>query len=49
MLGLTLPAGIHISSSFLFECAIALSVVGSVTHMFNALGHPEEKDTLWKL
>jgi multicomponent K+:H+ antiporter subunit A len=49
MLGLTLPAGIHLSTSFLFESAIALSVVGSVTHMLNTMGHPEEKDTLWKL
>ena len=29
--------------------AIALSVVGSVMHMLNAMGHPEEEDTLWKL
>lgn len=49
MLGLPLPADIHLRTSFLFESAIALSVVGSVTHMLNAMGHPEEKDTLWKL
>ena len=49
MMGLKLPAGIHLSTSFLFESAIALSVVGSVMHMLNAMGHPEEKDTLWKL
>jgi len=48
MLGLHLPAGIHLSSSFLFEIAIALCVVGSVSHMLNTLGHPEEEETLWK-
>lgn len=48
MLGLPLPGAIHLSSSFLFEAAIALSVVGSVTHMLNTLGHPEEEETLWK-
>jgi multicomponent K+:H+ antiporter subunit A len=45
MMGLKLPAGIHLSTSFLFESAIALSVVGSVMHMLNAMGHPEEEDT----
>jgi len=45
MMGLKLPAGIHLSTSFLFESAIAVSVVGSVMHMLNAMGHPEEEDT----
>jgi len=49
MLGLSLPRAVHLSTSFMFEVAIMLSVVGSVTHMLNTLGHPEEKDTLWKL
>jgi len=49
MMGIDLPAGIHLSTSFLFEAAIALSVIGSVTHMLNAMGHPEEQDPLWKL
>jgi multicomponent K+:H+ antiporter subunit A len=49
MMNIKLPADIHLSSSFLFETAIAISVVGSVMHMLNALGHPEEEDTLWKL
>jgi multicomponent K+:H+ antiporter subunit A len=49
MMNIKLPAGIHLSTSFLFETAIAISVVGSVMHMFNAMGHPEEEDTLWKL
>ena len=49
MMNIKLPADIHLSTSFLFETAIAISVVGSVMHMFNAMGHPEEEDTLWKL
>ena len=48
MLGLPLPRSVHLSTSVLFEIAILLCVVGSVTHMINTLGHPEEKDTLWK-
>jgi len=48
MLALPLPGGVHLSSSFLFEAAIALYVVGSVSHMLNTLGHPEEEETLWK-
>ncbi len=43
LVGLPLPGGFHISSSFLFEVAICLAVLGSVTHMLNALGHPEEE------
>lgn len=41
-LGLPLPAGFYISSSFLFEVSIFLSVLGSVAHMLNTLGHPGE-------
>ncbi len=48
LLGIPMPRAVHVSTSFLFEVAIMLSVVGSVTHMLNTLGHPEEKDTLWK-
>ena len=48
MMGISLPAGVHLSTSFLFETAIALSVVGSVVHMFNAMGHPEEQDPRWR-
>ncbi|MCL4264108.1 MAG: DUF4040 domain-containing protein [Anaerolineae bacterium] len=43
LVGLPLPSGFHISSSFLFEIAICLAVLGSVTHMLNALGHPGEE------
>jgi multicomponent K+:H+ antiporter subunit A len=44
MLGVPLPQGFHLSTSFLFELAICLSVLGSVTHMLNTFGHPGEKD-----
>ena len=44
MLGLSLPKGFHLSTSFLFELAICLSVLGSVSHMLNTLGHPGDKD-----
>lgn len=38
-----MPKGFHISTSFLFEVAICLTVLGSVAHMLNTLGHPREK------
>jgi multicomponent K+:H+ antiporter subunit A len=41
MLNLSLPTGFNFSSSFLFELAICLSVLGSVFFMLNTLGHPE--------
>lgn len=44
MLGLPLPKGFHLSTSFLFESAICLSVLGSVSHMLNTLGRPGDKD-----
>lgn len=44
MLGLHLPRGFHLSTSFLFELAICLSVLGSVSHMLNTLGRPGDKD-----
>jgi xanthine/uracil permease len=44
LLGLPLPRGFHLSTSFLFELSICLSVLGSVTHMLNALGRPSERD-----
>ena len=39
-LNLPLPTGFYFSSSFLFELAICLSVLGSVFFMLNTLGHP---------
>jgi len=38
-----MPSGFHISTSFLFEVAICMTVMGSVAHMLNTLGHPREK------
>ncbi|MFO7678497.1 MAG: hydrogen gas-evolving membrane-bound hydrogenase subunit E [Chloroflexota bacterium] len=40
-----LPSGFHISTSFLFEVAICLTVLGSVAHMLNTLGHPTEQSS----
>ncbi len=40
LLGVSLPKGIHLSSSLLFEIAICLGVVGSVNLMLNTLGRP---------
>ena len=37
-----MPAGFHISTSFLIEFSICLAVLGGATHMLNALGHPGE-------
>ncbi len=44
MWGLPLPDGFYFSTAFLFEVAIALAVVGSVTLMLNTLGHPLQPD-----
>lgn len=41
MLNLPLPTGFNLSSSFLFEVGICLSVLGSVIFMLGTLGHPE--------
>ena len=41
MLRLPLPQGVKLSSGFIFEIAIALAVLGSVTLMLDTLGHPE--------
>ena len=40
-LGLPLPEGFYLSTSFLFEIAICLSVLGSATFILDTLGHPE--------
>lgn len=44
LIALPLPEGFHISSSFLFELAICLAVLGSVALMLNSLGHPGRED-----
>ena len=43
-IGLPLPQGFHISTSFLLEVAICLTVLGSVAYMLNTLGHPGDRD-----
>jgi multicomponent K+:H+ antiporter subunit A len=43
-LGLTFPQGFHLSTSFLLEVAICLTVLGSVAYMLNTLGHPGDRD-----
>ena len=42
MVGLPLPKGFHLSTSFLFEVTVFLTVLGSASLMINALGHPGE-------
>jgi multicomponent K+:H+ antiporter subunit A len=39
-LGLSLPQGFNFSTSFLFELAICLAVLGSASYMIDTLGHP---------
>ena len=40
LIGLPLPQGFNFSTSFLFEVAICLTVLGSATYMIDTLGHP---------
>jgi NADH:ubiquinone oxidoreductase subunit 5 (subunit L)/multisubunit Na+/H+ antiporter MnhA subunit len=40
MIGLPLPEGFYISSSFLFEVSICLAVLGSVALLLDAFGNP---------
>lgn len=42
-LGLPLPEGFHLSTSFLFEMAICLAVLGSASYLLDTLGHPGEE------
>jgi multicomponent K+:H+ antiporter subunit A len=44
MLGLPLPKGFYLSTSFLFEVAICLTVLGSASLTLDALGHPGEAE-----
>jgi multicomponent K+:H+ antiporter subunit A len=41
MVGLPLPRGFYLSSAFLFELSICLTVLGAASHMLDTLGHPE--------
>ena len=45
LLGLPLPKGFYLSTSFIFEVAICLTVTGSATLLIDTLGHPEEAET----
>jgi multisubunit Na+/H+ antiporter MnhB subunit len=46
LVGLPLPQGFNLSTSFLFEVAICLAVLGSASYMLDTLGHPgDEEDT----
>ena len=40
MIGLPLPRGFSLGTAFLFEVAICLTVVGSVSYMLSTLGYP---------
>jgi multicomponent K+:H+ antiporter subunit A len=42
-LNLTLPRGVNLSTSLLFELSICLAVLGSASYMLDALGHPGEE------
>lgn len=43
LLGLPLPTGFNLSTSFLFEVSICLAVLGSASLMLDTLGHPGEE------
>lgn len=43
--GLLLPAGFHISTAFIFEATICLSVTGGIFAILDALGHPSDDDS----
>ena len=45
LVGLPLPRGFYLSTSFLFEVSICLSVLGSGAHMLATLGRPEEEES----
>lgn len=45
MLGLPLPPGLGLTNSFLFEVAIALTVMGAAALMIDNLGHPRDIDS----
>ncbi len=41
--GLVLPAGFHLSTSFVFEVAIFAAVLGGVSFILEAIGHPKDR------
>jgi multicomponent K+:H+ antiporter subunit A len=44
MINLPLPAGVYFNTGLLFELAIALIVLGSVSFVLDSLGHPGDDD-----
>lgn len=44
LLGISLPAGMHLTSSFLFDVAIFLTVLGGATLLIDTLGRPKDSD-----
>lgn len=44
MLGLPLPRGVYLTTSFLFEASIFLAVLGGILAILDALGHPQDDD-----
>jgi multicomponent K+:H+ antiporter subunit A len=44
MLGIPLPPGFYLTNSFLFEVAIALTVMGAATLILDNLGHPRDEE-----
>jgi multisubunit Na+/H+ antiporter MnhB subunit len=42
-----LPQGFNLSTSFLFEVAICLAVLGSASYILDTLGHPGHEDEEW--
>jgi multisubunit Na+/H+ antiporter MnhB subunit len=44
LLNLPLPSGFNLSSSFIFEVAIFLAVLGGATYILDNLGRPKEMD-----
>jgi multicomponent K+:H+ antiporter subunit A len=44
MINLPLPAGVYLNTALLFELAIALAVLGSVSFVLDSLGHPGDDD-----
>jgi len=43
MLGLVLPRGFGLTTSFIFEVAICLTVLGGASMTLGALGHPKDQ------
>ncbi len=44
LIGLPLPRGFHLSTSFVFEVSICLAVLGSAGFILDTMGHPGRED-----